>query len=89
MDKNEKVWLLKELMLSPAWEVMKEEMLGLIEDRRKLLETVSPENKKVQYDWYDLLRTDIDNWRTLMNLPQIVVDRIESETVEVDKSSEL
>ena len=89
MKKNEKIWLLKELMLSPAWELLQENINGLIEDRRTLLETVSPERKEVQYDWYDLLRIDIDNLRTLKSLPETIVSSLETNDMMVDRSDEL
>jgi len=89
MKDNEKIWLLKELMLSPVWGLLQENINGLIEERRVLLETVSPERKEVQYDWYDLLRIDIDNLKTLNSLPETIVSRLETNDMMVDRSDEL
>lgn len=88
MKVNERKDNIETLIQSPWWTVLLEKMDGMIEDRRVLLETVNPTNKEVVYDWYDILRMDIDNINSLKNLPAEILKK-EAPVIQVDNSKEL
>jgi len=68
VEKNKALlaWLIED----PAWILVQEGIDRLIEDRRVLLETIDTSRKEVKFDWYDMLRMDIDNLKELKNLPK-------------------
>ena len=68
--------LLKDLIASPGWALLQEKIDKMIEERRMVLEEVNPTRKEVQFDSYDITRMDIDNLRTLKELPKMLTKNV-------------